>query len=75
MDIMGAMDSGSLDHVSPKQRHYLMIYLWAVRNYHATKVSFNNVLTSKLFDNRAQEIMKSLDPCTTLEVLYVLEFE
>jgi hypothetical protein len=41
--------------------HQLMLFLWAVGNLRATKVSIQDAPTSKLFDNRAQEIMGRLD--------------
>jgi hypothetical protein len=34
-----------------------MIYLWAVKNLLAAKATLTDAPTSKLFNNRAQEIM------------------
>jgi hypothetical protein len=42
--------------------HQLMLFLWAVENLQAKKVSIQDAPTSELFDNRAQEIMGRLKP-------------
>jgi hypothetical protein len=62
IEIMIALDTGALEDVSPERAHYLMLFLWAVENLRATKVSITDAPTSELFDNRAQEVTKLLDP-------------
>jgi len=49
-------------HKNPEEIHQLMIFLWAVENQRATKVSISDAPFSELFDNRVQGIMDKLDP-------------
>ena len=44
------------------QVNQLLIFLWAVENLKASKVSFNDASSSKAFDSKAQTIMAKLDP-------------
>jgi hypothetical protein len=46
----------------PDSAHKLMIFLWEVENFGATKVSTSDAPTSELFNNRAQEVIERLDP-------------
>jgi hypothetical protein len=62
IEIMTELDSETLDEAPPEQIHHLILFLWAVENLHATKVSLTDAPTSELFDNRAQDVMKRLDP-------------
>jgi hypothetical protein len=63
INTMSALNYGDLDLVPPKQVHNLIIFLCAIENFHATKVSLSDAPTSELFDKRAaQEIMGCLDP-------------
>jgi hypothetical protein len=62
LDIMAALDTGSLAQVSPEQTHRLILFLWAVENLHSTKVALTDAPNSELFDNRAQEVTKRLYP-------------
>jgi hypothetical protein len=59
---MTALDSETLNEAPPEQIHQLMLFLWAVENLHTTRVSLTDAPTSELFDNRAQDVMKRLDP-------------
>jgi hypothetical protein len=58
---MMALDSETLDEAPPEQIHHLMLFLWAVENLHATKVSLTDAPTSELFNNRAQDMIKRLN--------------
>jgi hypothetical protein len=62
IEIMEALDSEILAHTPTEQAHQIMLFLWAVENLHTTKVSLTDAPTSELFDNRAQDVMKRLDP-------------
>jgi hypothetical protein len=62
IEVMMALDSKTLDVAHPEQIHHLMLFLWAIRNLHATKVSLTDAPTSELFGIRAQDVMKRLDP-------------
>jgi hypothetical protein len=67
MEVMKALPVGPQmtehpDDEAPDSAHKLMIFLWAIENFAATKVSTSDAPTSELFHNRAQEVMEKLDP-------------
>jgi hypothetical protein len=62
IEVMAALDSETLDEGPPEQIHNLMLFLWAVENLRTWKVSLTDASTSELFNNRAQDVMKRLDP-------------
>jgi hypothetical protein len=62
IDVMTALGYETLDEAPPEQIHQLILFLWTVKNLHTTKVSLTNAPASELFDNRAQDVMKRLNP-------------
>jgi hypothetical protein len=62
IEVMKAVSAYSDNEELPEQIHQLMLFLWSIENLRASKVSTTDAPSSELFDNRAQEVMKRLDP-------------